>query len=128
LAATGFAIEAYAAPCQVEKFDRGIAAGIHFQKPAVESKYAYQFVYPHLLCGNCTGVVIMQHHGTIQTWDRKRTLYGSSLETREPIIPDQPKSTGMVAVLKQLYLTISSRNRANMDAIVDIGKLQAYHS
>jgi hypothetical protein len=120
-------MEAYAAPCHIDNHDHGKTAGIRFQKPGIESKYAYQFTYPHLSCGNYTGVIIMQHEGTIQIWDGKETLHGSSLETRDPILPTDPKSTGMVAVLKELSLRTSSRHRAGTDATVDIGKLQAYH-
>jgi hypothetical protein len=125
---TGFATEAYAAPCHIDDHDHGLTAGIRFQKPAAESRYAYQFTYPHLSCGNRTGLIIMQRHGTIQTWDGKRTLHGSSLETRDPILPSAPKSTGMVAVLKELSLTTSSKHRASTDAAIDIEKLQSYHS
>jgi hypothetical protein len=70
----------------------------------------------------------MQPQGTIQTWDGQRTLHGSSLETRDRMLPDDPKSTGMVAVLKELSLTTANRHRASTDVAVDIRKLQTYHS
>jgi hypothetical protein len=125
---TGFATEAYAAPCHVDNHDHGRTAGIRFQKPAIESKYAYQFTYPHLLCGDRTGLIIMQHDGTIQTWDGGETLHGSSAETRYPIPHDDPKSTGMVAVLKELCLTTAKRHRANTDTVINIDGLKTYHS
>jgi hypothetical protein len=128
LAVTGFAMEAYAAPFHLDDHDHGTTAGIRFQKPDAESKYARQFTYPYLSCGNKIGIIIMQHDGTIQTWNGKTMLHGSSVETRESISSTEPKSTGMMAVLKEFSLTTSDRHRERTEAIVDIEKLLSYHS